>query len=787
MENSSPDYKQLFLQAQRAQQEAERAKQEAERGQQEAERGQQEAERAQHEAERAQHEAERATRKTTLPEFLDACHGHLHSSLVVQTDASLSTKGDPSNANNKVRPEEIRVWEDFPKQQEKAWQALMNSDFITQRHFTSINALRELGESIFRRKMGSELDLHYFERATVEDQVSLILEHLYANPYLRQKYNLRGLVQFENHGNTLTPEVELEEDMQQMRISERGRRRSPRFLEREQAHETTKAAASSTSLPLAESLKFARPRADQFCVYNVPDDLSNTGSRTAIFITEYKPPHKLTLSHIYEGLEDMRVENVIVSKDTDGSKERCRRLLAAVITQAFSYMVLAGLEFGCIRSGEASIFLRVPEDPRTAYYFLSVPKNDVGVSTGWDQEGDSDNRLHLTTAGQMLAFTLQALQKAPRSHSWKKKALSILPKWNVMYEEVLESIAAEDVEASEYQPSPHAALLRASPIRLRRQPHRQSTSSCASNDFTRENQSEGDNSDPESPSRHRLASSTRSARAGRGNGSEGSQKSRSTSSFRQYCTHLCLLGLMNGGVLDPACPNAQQHGHCRHQIDQRELVALLREQLNKSMDENFDAVGRPGSRGVPFAVTLTSHGYTIAAKCSPPWFADRLKYEASVYHRLQLIQGIHVPACFGYMDLPEPYFYEGRAILSCALLFSFGGTPISRHVNSRNIAQLCRQFDACLRSIHALGVRHQDARSPNVLRDANTGRVMIIDFERAKMEHSRPALGEISPNRKRKREEDITHKHCGRTRMVEGGQLKTELQALVRNQFKRIS
>ena len=183
-----------------------------------------------------------------------------------------------------------------------------------------------------------------------------------------------------------------------------------------------------------------------------------------------------------------------------------------------------------------------------------------------------------------------------------------------------------------------------------------------------------------------------------------------------------------------------------------------------------------------FAVTLASHGYTIAAKCSPPWFADQLKYEASVYRRLRPIQGTDVPACLGYMDLPGPYLHEGRIILSCTLLCSFGGTSISRHVDAQNIVQLFHQFDDVLRSIHSLGVRHKDARSPNVLRDAKTGRVMIIDFERAEMEDSRPVLGDISPNRKRKRGEDMPHKQHGCTRMIEGGQLKTELQALVRAQ-----
>ena len=58
-------------------------------------------------AERAREEAEKETRKTTLSEFLNGCHVHLYSGLTIQTDAALSTRGDPTNANNKIRPESI--------------------------------------------------------------------------------------------------------------------------------------------------------------------------------------------------------------------------------------------------------------------------------------------------------------------------------------------------------------------------------------------------------------------------------------------------------------------------------------------------------------------------------------------------------------------------------------------------------------------------------------------------------------------------------------------------------
>lgn len=177
-------------------------------------------------------------------------------------------------------------------------------------------------------------------------------------------------------------------------------------------------------------------------------------------------PHKLPLSDIYEGLDDMNLEEVVQWREVDTSQDRFRRLIAAVITQAFSYMVINGSEYGCVCTGEAFIFLRVPDDPRTVYYFLSVPKGDVGTTTGWTPDLDGTNRLHLTAVGQMLAFTLQALKTPPRSQKWRTDATAHLESWEFMYNDLLESIPSDDIPSSEYRPPRHDGCLRMSPVQL---------------------------------------------------------------------------------------------------------------------------------------------------------------------------------------------------------------------------------------------------------------------------------------------------------------------------------
>ncbi|KAA8617300.1 hypothetical protein PtrV1_10601 [Pyrenophora tritici-repentis] len=524
MADQSPDYKTLFLEEQCRRKAAEQA-------QNEAEQAKNEAEQAKNEAEQAKNEAEEKTRKTTLPEFLDACHDNLYSGLTVQTDATLSTRGDPANANNKLRPEKLLLWKDFPAQQAAIWDKLMGSDFALERHFTSLHTLKESGEAIRRKMMSSELDLHLFQRTTVDDPVTSIIERLYDQKILRQEFGLKGSIQFENHANTLSPETQLE-SISSMTISGTQRRRSPRLQAKAQAQD------NSVDAPRAQTARSSRPRADQFCVYNT--STKNTETRVAAFITEYKPPHKLPLGYINEGLGDMELEEVILCCETDTPRDHFRRLMAAVITQAFSYMVKLGVEYGCVCTGEAFVFLRIPDDPRTAQYFLSVPKGDVGDTTGWTSDLDGTNRLHLTAVAQMLAFTLQALQTPPRSHKWRADAASQLNGWEVTYEDLLDTIHVEDAPSSEYRPPRHNEFLRMSPVQLRRRHTPISSSSCA----RPQDQHVASDEEPDSdtPSR-RQPSPPRQPRTHAATSSSSPSQSSHRGQSGQYCTQNCILGL----------------------------------------------------------------------------------------------------------------------------------------------------------------------------------------------------------------------------------------------------
>ncbi|KAF3029186.1 hypothetical protein E8E15_001671 [Penicillium rubens] len=182
------------------------------------------------------------------------------------------------------------------------------------------------------------------------------------------------------------------------------------------------------------------------------------------YIKEYKSPHKVTLGHIYEGLEDMDIDKVVEQKEDETPKVRFHRAIAGLLVQPYDYMIRAGTEMGVLSTGEADVYLRIGEDPGTLLYHLSVPKGDVGDFTGWDPHSSVPNRLHLTAVGQSLAFTLQALKLRPRNQAWRQQAINTLPRWKVVVADILESIPDEETH-KEIQTTTNLTPIRRAGIR----------------------------------------------------------------------------------------------------------------------------------------------------------------------------------------------------------------------------------------------------------------------------------------------------------------------------------
>ncbi|OAA34931.1 Protein kinase-like domain protein [Cordyceps fumosorosea ARSEF 2679] len=741
--------------------EEQKLRKQAEQQRDEAKQRRDEAEQQRNEAEQQRNEAEqqlkRQTQNTTLLEFLDACHQHLFLGLDVQEDKESSTKGDPANAEQKLRPDHIREWTNFPREQAKIWKALMDADFVTERHFTPLLVLEDNGKDLRQRSLSSELDLGYFERQTVETRVASVVKQLHKNPPLRETFQLKGDVAFENHANTLTDERIPATDMSSLSLKTGPLRRSGRLAAKSGGTSSLSAATRQESHQKPRQQRLARPKADQFCVYN-----KGSSERIPAFIVEYKAPHKLSLAHIKAGLMDMDLDDIVRLQENETPEMICRRVVAAVITQAYSYMVTGGIPFGYLCTGEAFIYIHVKhEEPECAYYYLSVPKEDVGESTGWTADLDGDNRLHLTALGQVLAFTLRALQTTPRDSGWIKWAEAKLNRWEMVYDDILGEIEEKDIPASDFKPSTRSRdrYLRMSPVKTRARAMLASAASCDPSQHissSDDDENSDERFDPNTPSR-----SPREPRAANSSSRRAATKaSRDTSTrgaVREYCTQNCLQGLKTQAPLDPTCPNVSVHGVNRHRLSLAALIRRLSKQfspqdLHPDTQLGCKSLHTNGTRGALFKVTLLSHGYTFVGKGVPAEFVGYSKHEESVYAHLAEIQGLHVPVVLGGLDVPSLY-YDGIVQIVRIMLMSYAGAPIARAITQwpEHRDRMIRKAEISLRAVQRCGVLHSDLIPDNILRNSRNDQVMLIDFERAAIPEQRTPLMPVPSNRKRKR------------------------------------
>ncbi|EFR04905.1 hypothetical protein MGYG_07907 [Nannizzia gypsea CBS 118893] len=731
----------------------------ARRLQQDAEKAKENAERREEDAKLELEKAQKQTQPTSLPEFLDACHVHLSVGFSSRVNHKTGTQGLPENASSKLRPNYIREWTTFPQEQLTVWQDLLNVDFASEPHFTSLHTLKEIGKDMQVRLMGSEMDLCFYERYTVEDRVSLVIRTLHMNSQLRDKFNILGKVIFENHGNTI------DSAERSPGPSNSTPQQSPVQKRRRQVDEH---GDDIPAMPTVWSTS-SRPRADQFCVYNAGSE-----GNIPVFIIEYKAPHKLTLDTIEKGLGDIDVNEVICVAEDDSITKIIRRRVAAVVTQAFSYMIQGELEFGYICTGEAFIFLRVAaDDPTTVYYYLSIPNNDIKDTTGWNID-PGNNKLHLTAVGQVLAFTLRALKSRPHGQVWRKNAEAQLKRWEIEDDSRLFSPDIPELEKikgrklSEYKPTHRSRdeYIRLTPVKTR---SRKLFSASCRDPEASSGSSDDDNGGggfpPSSPTAMlpRRSSnvmvvipqpSSRDPPPPPPTGRK--QYTYNTGPIAPWCTQKCLLGLRNRGPLDPDCPNVASHGNGHHVIDDRECRELIREQIiGKAGPWGCESMHRHGTSAALFWVTTFPYSYTLVAKAVPIEMVNRAIYEERIYKHLSSIQGVNIPVCLGAVDIsPSPLWYDGICAVVRLLLLGHAGRVIKLHAGLDKLKEFLPSVLESLQAIHGHQVLHRDTHINNMFWNAENKRVILIDFERARI------IDTKSPGKtslKRKREETTSY------------------------------
>jgi hypothetical protein len=704
--------------------EADRRLAEETRRREEEQRRREEEQRRREEEQRRRQEAERRAEKeqSTLLDLLDGCHS-LSLAIRVITKVTLTTKGDLVNPVNRIYPRRILFWEEFPGLQEGIWDELNAEPILNSQHlFASPHQLELVHKNI--DPIMSEMDLRFFERDTVDKFVRAIINELDAYDTLKRRFKLKGKVTFDSHAPTDVSEIDVssEDTIDQEEIMEPATPQPRKIVGRNKERMKDKRQQPARG-------RRRNRLADQFCVHVLDDD-----QRLPVYAVEFKAPHKLPLSVLTTGLHEMEPARDVIDQDGDDFAYHATRLVAAVITQLFSYMVDTGVQYGYICTGEAFVFLHIPDDPSIVKYFMCVPNLDV-------KETD-EYRLHRTAVAQVLGFTLNALASDPPSQAWEDAAAE-LETWKVEYLDVLRDVP-ESIRKSppdpDYEPSPWKITRRSYQFRSR----------CRTKPSVSRQESEDDDDTPPSPSPAQGVSSRGSrgggrgrtgkrgtSRRGRGRGKAAdSEETSERGAPRQYCTVKCIRGLVKGGSLDSACPNAQDHGSLRHRIGPQEFTKRLCAQLSRNREKDFEPLHIRGRTGYLMKATLTSHGYTVVIKATTANLVSRLKHEIKVYNLLRPLQGKQIPICIGNFTPDRPYYYHGQ-VMAHMLILNWAGIRLLKLVNEENEPRYLQERDHLLSKIRSFGVTHRDVAWRNVLWSEEINSLIMIDFEDATLQEMR--------------------------------------------------
>ncbi|KAI1916106.1 hypothetical protein LOZ65_005339 [Ophidiomyces ophidiicola] len=675
---------------------------------------------------RRRENAEALTKPNDLSTFLLKCHD-LSLAIDIVTDPTLTTKGDTSKATRRYYPSRIVPWSGFLAEQARTWSRFYkHPSFLSRLQFPSSHQLDYILKTI--SPITAEMDLRYYERDTVENQVQMVVNAVYEDEALKQAFGLAGSITFESHTNLgVSKRNQAAAEMRDLPIDTDPPSRKD--------HTSKKGKQKATEDP-----PVSRGQADRFCVYR-----RGTEEDIPAIAIEYKAPHKLTCDEIATGLADeIHPAQDVINREEDTSEFYSKRLATVVVTQLFSYMVAKGVQYGYICTGEAFVFLHIPESPSIVEYAICVPNQDVRTDHREDFE--------LTAVGQIVAFTMRALTSPPPSQAWHAAA-SELGIWPVEYSEVLAQTPSNK-RLKDRNPLSSAyrgkkADLPAFRMRLR-----------SYRPFDHPPRDPSPNpSPPGSPSpAHKTPSTLKSQSVAKPRGGASQQPPRGGKQGnkrgarvpiqdRPYCSQLCLLGLQAGGSLDPSCPNFQDH---REKINPSAFLRKVRQQL--AVDRGRDADCRPlykaGSYGALFKVRLSSHGFTLVAKGATCDNVGALMRERDVYNKLRDIQGQHVPVCLGVIELERkyPYYYDGGKYTHM-LMLSWAGRSITNSLSDGN-RPVSNMVKRSFQAIHRRGVLHGDAEPRNILWNDIIKRPMIVDFGRASI---RRPLSAIPANTMRKR------------------------------------
>lgn len=443
------------------------------------------------------------------------------------------------------------------------------------------------------------------------------------------------------------------------------------------------------------------PYPDQDCMHRMDE--------TDSLLMNFKsiPPNELTVESLRVGLRATKFWEEVVQREevpTDPGeklKYNAEQLTGSALTQEYHAMIREGLEYSYLSIGAARVLLWVPyQDPSTLYYYLCEPNMEI------NSDDDRSFQQPKSTVSRVLCLILMSSLSTIRDHAWRNCTMAKLHTWITSFDYVRSQIPDEEL-----QQTPPGS------------------------EYT------GSNASSEPPSPLHLECTHKS-------NDDQIQKHAAP-----FCTQKCLLGLQQKGTLDERCPNVDLHrqnqNSSEHLINAKQLVSLLKQQLDEDLDHNITPY-HYGEYATMLKITSFLYGYTVLGKGTTSRLWEKVSREAEIYGVLKQAQSTAVPVFLGTIDLHNSYFLHRCGAINHILLMGWGG----ENLNDEQTKELQHAIKRTRKKVRSLGVIHGNFSHETMLWDTDLlwnpelQRVLAIDFHRSVLD-SRPKEKRVGGNKKR--------------------------------------
>ncbi|CAG8106649.1 unnamed protein product [Penicillium salamii] len=584
MADNSPDYKALFLEAEKQRAEAEEQRKQAE-------------DEARREKERRE-KAEERDQPTTFVELLRHSHDLLSRPLRVEIP-SRATTGTIPLPTGKYCPTRLEFWTDCSTQQLELYKS------------------KAVGQQLLYRPMSSEQDLEFYERSAVEYHVHRIITELCKLPAARDEFGLGDGIQFNNHTNILHENEAIEADPSQE--SSVHHPKPDQFCINRVDDKTTTVLTSVEYKP-PHKLSVAALRLGLR-----PMDLWKDMVKSNKIPTDQEAKLKynaeqLVCSALAQEYHVMIQEGLEYSYVTNGIARVLLRVPHDDPSTLYYFLCDPNNE---MNAGVEDDFQQLNTSVARTLCLCLMAFRSVARGQEWRNSARAEIPVWKTSFDHTRSKIPEAERQKTLHHSDSTPQEYTSP----------DSGSAYNPSSPSPDPSQSAARRRSS----------RSTANCAPPSVHRRSQSPDSSGSDSNQATNRkrgfsqvtsLPSAQRAVRQRRSGNNQGTQ---AQDRDAQFCTQRCLLGLQSGGVLDDCCPNVMRHRRNNddlHPITSENLVGLLKGQLDENIDRCIP-LGGPGGYGAPFKLTCAVYGYTVVGKGTTSGLWKEVSREAQVYQILR--------------------------------------------------------------------------------------------------------------------------------------------------------